>query len=373
MRILVTGAAGFIGSHVATALARLGHDVVAADAFLHASYTNLLGFTGDVLTLASYDDLKTIGRVGPFDAVVHQSAITGMLQPDGTPIRDTQVILRANVELFRGLLHEAIRWQARVVWASSCSIYGRGPVPMREDQPPDPLNAYAFSKLLKERLARQIAPALRFGIVGLRYTNVYGPGEAHKGRLASMVQQLAVQMRAGRRPRIFTDGRQRRDFVYIDDVVEANLLALDYAGRHASKAAVFNIGAGASWSFNQLVDELNTALGTALPPDYFDNPYGFTQDHTEADLTQARAGLGYQPRFDLRAGIRAYAESGELGMVEQVPRPPYTFRGRVEGLQTGSEKSGEARGGVGQEDPVRGGKPPVVGFQRGPRPPRGWH
>ncbi|MFN4243574.1 MAG: NAD-dependent epimerase/dehydratase family protein [Tepidisphaerales bacterium] len=329
MRILVTGAAGFIGSHVATALARLGHDVVAADAFLHASYINLLGFTGDVLTLRDYDDLRSIDAAGPFDVVVHQSAITGMLHADGSPVRDTQLVLRSNVELFRALLQRAVPWKASVVWASSCSIYGRGPVPMREDQPPDPLNAYAYSKLLKERLATRFAPSLP-GIVGLRYTNVYGPGEAHKGKLASMVQQLALQMRQGQRPRIFTDGSQRRDFVYIDDVVQANVKAIELARHSDRKAHVFNVGAGASWSFNELVRQLNAALGTDLPPQYFDNPYGFTQDHTEADLTRARVELGYTPHFDLTAGIRAYAESGELGMAEQVPRPPYTFRGRVE-------------------------------------------
>lgn len=346
MRILVTGAAGFIGSNVAVALERAGHEVVAADAFLHASYVNLLAFGGDVLTLRQYDDVEAMRRVGPFDAIVHQSAITGVVAADGSPMGDTHTILRSNVETFRGILNLAAAWGACVVWASSCSIYGRGPVPMREDQPPDPLNAYAFSKWLKERLAGRFAPSLAGGVVGLRYTNAYGPGEAHKGKLASMVQQLAVQMRAGRRPRIFTDGTQRRDFVYIDDVVQANLRAIDLAQRSPGRAAVFNVGGGASWSFNELVDELNAVLGTALPPEYFENPYGFTQDHTEADLTQARAGLGYQPRFDLRAGIRAYAESGELGMVEQVPRPPYTFRGRVEGLQTGSLKSGQVRGGV---------------------------
>ena len=139
--------------------------------------------------------------------------------------------------------------------------------------------------------------------------NVYGPGEDHKGKLASMVHQLARQMRAGRRPRIFTAGQQKRDFVYIDDAVDANLKALS-----CKTSGVFNVGAGQAWTFNQLVAELNRALKTKLEPEYFDNPYGFTQDWTEVDLTESRKHLGYEPRFDLARGIDAYLASGQLGV-----------------------------------------------------------
>src|SRR5690606_6146426 len=133
-------------------------------------------------------------------------------------------MLRNNVETFRALLGMAEQTKARVIWASSCSLYGRNPTPMRESQTPDPLNIYAFSKLCMERLARQHAPKLAHPIIGLRYSNVYGPGEDHKGKLVSMIHQLARQMRAGNRPRVFHAGEQRRDFVYIADVVRANLL-----------------------------------------------------------------------------------------------------------------------------------------------------
>jgi ADP-L-glycero-D-manno-heptose 6-epimerase len=159
-----------------------------------------------------------------------------------------------------------------------------------------------------ENLAQRYAPRLAQPIVGLRYSNVYGPGESHKGRLASMVYQLAKQMRANQRPRIFRAGEQKRDFVYIDDAVAANLAAM-----RSAVSGVFNAGAGASWSFNQLVAELNRVLGTRLEPDYFDNPYGFTQDWTECDQSLAREVLGYAPQFDLRRGIEAYYESGKLG------------------------------------------------------------
>ena len=309
MRVLVTGGAGFIGSNLAKKLASDGHDTVAADSFRSASWTNLLDFSGDVLTQRDHEDVDSLAAVGPFDVIFHQASITGVIKDDATAgTADQQRMMRNNVETFRRLLDWAVQSGARVVWASSCSVYGRGPVPMTESQKPVPLNVYGFSKLCMERLAARYAPRLSKPIVGLRYSNVYGPGESHKGRLASMIYQLACQMRAGKRPRIFTAGQQKRDFAYIDDAVEANLRAMT-----ARESGVYNAGAGRSWSFNELVDELNRVLGTKLKPDYFDNPYGFTQDWTETDQALAKQKLGYEPQYDLRRGIEAYHESGHLG------------------------------------------------------------
>jgi ADP-L-glycero-D-manno-heptose 6-epimerase len=309
LRVLVTGGAGFIGSNLAKRLHAERHDVVAADSFLSAGYANLVDFPGDVLTLKNHDDVDSMVALGPFDLIFHQASITGVVGANGENFDDPARMMRNNVETFRKLLDFAADTKARVVWASSCSVYGRGPVPMKESQPPDPLNAYAFSKLTMERMAERYAPKLAHPIVGLRYTNVYGPGEHHKGKLASMIHQLAAQMRSGKRPSIFDPGDQKRDFVYIEDVVTANL-----AASRAEKTGVYNVGAGKSWTFNQVVAELNRVLKTDLPPDYFKNPYSFTQDWTEADLTAARTALQYEPYFDLADGIDAYYASGKLGV-----------------------------------------------------------
>jgi ADP-L-glycero-D-manno-heptose 6-epimerase len=313
VRILVTGGAGFIGSNIARRLARDGHDVVAADSFLSAAWQNLLDFDGDVLTLRDAGDVESMRRLGPFDAIFHEASITGVVSTTTgaatTAGSDDHRMMLNNVEMFRAILDWAVETEARVVWASSCSVYGRGPVPMKESHPPDPLNVYGFSKVCKERLARLYSPRLAHSIVGLRYSNVYGPGEAHKGKLASMIHQLAKQMRDGKRPRIFTAGQQKRDFVYIDDVVEANVRALV-----ATASGNYNAGAGRSWSFNEVVVELNRVLKTDLQPDYFENPYSFTQEWTETDQSLARQELGYEPKFDLRAGIEAYHASGHLGV-----------------------------------------------------------
>jgi ADP-L-glycero-D-manno-heptose 6-epimerase len=303
VRVLVTGAAGFIGSNLATHLAGEGMDVVATDDFSSADWNNLTAFTGDFLTLPPGEDLNALRAAGPFSVIFHEASITD------TTVTDQRHMMLNNVEYFRQLLDLAVEWKSRVVWASSCSIYGQGAVPMKESQPPQPLNVYAYSKLAMERLAERYRPKLREPIVGLRYSNVYGPGEGHKGKFASMIYQLAKQMRAGKRPRIFTAGQQKRDFVYIADVVQLNMNAMK-----GNVSGVFNAGAGASWSFNEVVVELNRVLGTALPPDYFENPYSFTQDWTQTDLGESRSKLGYEPAFDLGRGVDAYFASGKLGV-----------------------------------------------------------
>lgn len=303
MRIVVTGAAGFIGSNLVKRLAADGHETLAVDDFSSASWANLIDHQGDLLTLDTSSDTSTLKQFGKFDVIFHQASITD------TTVIDQRKMLTNNVESFRNILDWSAETGARVVWASSCSIYGQGAVPMKEAQPPQPLNVYAFSKLQMEKLAKIYGPKLKHPIVGLRYSNVYGPGEAHKGKFASMIHQLAKQMRAGVRPKVFEHGQQKRDFVYIADLMQANIKAM-----HAKESGNFNAGAGASWSFNEVISELNRVLKTNLEPEYFKNPYSFTQDWTQTDLTESARVLGYKPEYDLKRGVEAYFESGALGI-----------------------------------------------------------
>jgi len=141
-------------------------------------------------------------------------------------------------------------------------------------------------------------------IVGLRYFNVFGDREQHKGKMASMVYQLAQQMLAGREPRIFHDGEQARDQVYVQDVVSATIEA---AGDTA-KSGIYNVGSGKATSFNQIIAALNRSFGTGLQTDYFDNPYPFYQDYTCADLGETTAGIGWSPTYDPQAAIAEYAK-----------------------------------------------------------------
>jgi ADP-L-glycero-D-manno-heptose 6-epimerase len=298
MRILVTGGAGFIGSNLAQRLERdfPASEVVVLDNFFSGDFANLVGFHGDVIA-APCAGSEPCRRC---DVIFHEASITD------TTVTDQLHMMRNNVEGFRTVLGWAARWNARVVWASSAAVYGNLPAPNKLTDTPRPLNVYGYSKLAMERLARLwAAEHSAQPIVGLRYFNVYGPGEAHKGKFASMVWQLSLQMRAGQRPRVFAAGEQKRDFVSLEDVLAANLLAMSID--HPPPAAVFNVGSGVAHSFNEVIAGLNAALGTSLAPDYFANPYAFFQNHTQADISETARTLQYRPRFtDIAEGIAAY-------------------------------------------------------------------
>ena len=301
MRILITGGAGFIGSNLAKRLQQNpAHEVTVLDNFSHADFANLVDFHGDVIS-APCDLAEPCRRC---DVIFHEASITD------TTVTDQFHMMHNNVEGFRHVLGWAAKWGARVVWASSAATYGNLPAPNKITDTPRPLNVYGYSKLAMERLAHLWSlEHSKLPIIGLRYFNVYGPGEAHKGKFASMIWQLSLQMKAGKRPHVFKDGTQKRDFVSIEDVLQANLLAMSTpaSADHHQRASVFNVGSGVAHSFNEVIAGLNAALGTNLAPDYFDNPYSFFQNHTQADITETTRALNYHPQFtNITAGIAHY-------------------------------------------------------------------
>jgi len=153
-----------------------------------------------------------------------------------------------------------------------------------------------------DNLARRAAAeANDWVLVGLRFFNVYGPREAHKGVPASMVYHLAQQMTAGQSPRIFKHGEQQRDFVYVQDIVQGCL-----RGFEAERSGIYNLGSGQARSFNELVQILNQSLGTDYPPEYIENPHAHYQNFTQADLTNSRKELGYEPQFSFEKGVADY-------------------------------------------------------------------
>jgi ADP-L-glycero-D-manno-heptose 6-epimerase len=189
-----------------------------------------------------------------------------------------------------------------VIYASSAATYGAVSGMSREEDAAAPANVYAFSKVIMDNLARRAAADdPDWKIIGLRYFNVYGPREAHKGVPASMVLHLSRQIKAGKNPRIFKYGEQKRDFVYVKDIVQGTLRALE-----AGESGIYNLGSGQARSFNELIAVLNKSLGTNFEPEYFDNPHAHYQNYTEADLTAARKSLGYEPRFSLEEGVADY-------------------------------------------------------------------
>jgi len=194
--------------------------------------------------------------------------------------------------------------KARIIYASSAATYGPATEASVESHGAAPANVYAFSKVIMDNIARYAAAeSPDWIIIGLRYFNVYGPREAHKGVPASMIYHLAQQINAGKRPRIFKHGEQKRDFVYVKDVVEGTIRALS-----AKTSGIYNLGAGQARSFNELIEVLNNCLGTKFEPEYFDNPHAHYQNFTQADLTSARKALSYEPRFSLEDGVRDYMQ-----------------------------------------------------------------
>ena len=298
-KFIITGGAGFIGSNLTLALQEKFPDacLTVIDDFRSGDFKNLAGFRGDFIAenLATLDWDKKFGDE-KFDAIFHLASITD------TTLHDQFVQVHDNVESFRRLLNFARPTKTRVIYASSAATYGSATEASIESNGAAPANVYAFSKVIMDNIARQVpAESPDSVIVGLRYFNVYGPREAHKGVPSSMVYHLAQQMKAGKRPRIFKHGEQKRDFVYVKDVVEGTILALD-----AKTSGIYNLGTGQPRSFNELIDVLNKCLGTNFEPEYFDNPHAHYQNFTQADLTNARSALGYEPRFPLEDGVRDY-------------------------------------------------------------------
>ncbi|MGB9475151.1 MAG: ADP-glyceromanno-heptose 6-epimerase [Candidatus Udaeobacter sp.] len=300
--LVVTGGAGFVGSNLALELQENFPDarLTVIDDFRSGDFKNLAGYRGDFVAqnLATLDWREQFGDPADagFDTIFHLASITD------TTNHDQFEQVHDNVESFRRILNFARPTKTRIIYASSAATYGAATEASIESNGAAPANVYAFSKVIMDNIARRAAAeSPDWILVGLRYFNVYGPREAHKGVPASMVYHLSRQMKAGQRPRIFKHGEQKRDFVYVKDVVEGSIRALD-----AQASGIYNLGSGWARSFNELIDVLNKCLGTNFPPDYIDNPHAHYQNFTQADLTNARRGLGYEPQFPLEDGVRDY-------------------------------------------------------------------
>ncbi|WP_299238808.1 ADP-glyceromanno-heptose 6-epimerase [Sulfurihydrogenibium sp.] len=300
--ILITGGAGFIGSNLALKLQKdyPNSKILILDDFSSANFKNLKGFKGIVYSCdVSTDEL--FFKVEDFkpDVIFHLASITD------TTVTDQEYMMRRNVDGFKNILEFAYDNESIVVYASSASVYGnvKEHVPLKEDREKSPENVYAFSKYIMDNLAQEFSDKTGLKIVGVRYFNVYGPREAHKGKFASMIYQLYLQMKQGNRPRIFKWGEQKRDFVYVKDAVDATILAAK-----APKSTVYNVGSGEATSFNDVIKYLNQALGTNLEPEYFDCPYDFYQEYTQADMTKIKEELGFVPRYSIQRGIKEYVD-----------------------------------------------------------------
>lgn len=315
--IVVTGGAGFIGSNVVRELGSRGYGgvVVADDLTDGRKFANLVGC--NVADYFDKDDFLarlTSGSLGKIEAVFHQGACAITTEWNGRYMMDTNY--RYSVALFEWCVAKRVP----LIYASSAAVYGASTAFTENDAAVEkPLNVYGYSKLLFDAYVRRRQAELggrrraaRVPVVGLRYFNVYGPGEAHKGSMASVAYHLHGQVAATGEARLFEGndgyaaGEQRRDFIYVGDVVDVNLWFL---GRGVS--GVFNVGTGASATFNDVARAIIAWHGRGairyIPfPDELKARY---QSFTEADIRALRA-AGYSAPFrDVRAGVKHYLDA----------------------------------------------------------------
>ena len=309
--LVVTGGAGFIGSNLVRALSERGYDdiVVVDDLEDGHKFVNIAD-----LPIADYIDKENVlerlsgdPRFGKgLQAIFHQGACSETTEWDG------RYMMQNNYGYSQVLLHHCLAHEIPYIYASSAAVYGPSQQFIEDPRFENPLNVYGYSKLQFDRYVRRVAAQPRSQVVGLRYFNVYGPREQHKGSMASVAFHFNNQVLADGEARLFKgsdgygDGEQLRDFVYIDDVCDVNLWFLDNPG----VSGIFNTGTGRAQSFNDVANAVIRRHGDGkiryIPfPDHLKGAY---QSYTQADLTQLRA-CGCDVEFrPVEAGVPAYLD-----------------------------------------------------------------
>lgn len=301
---LVTGGAGFIGSHIATALVNRGEQVRVLDNLLTGHRANLAHLEGKIEFLEGSITDPTITRraMEGVQIVFHEAAIPSVPRSVANPRESHE----ANVEgTFNVLLAAKEASVQRVVYAASSSAYGDTEVlPKHTEMIPNPLSPYAAQKLFGEYYCQVFAKVYGLETVSLRYFNVFGPRQDPSSPYSGVISKFVTSLLANEPPMIFGDGEQTRDFTYIDNVVSANLLAAETPNAHGT---VVNVGVGDRISLNQLLAELQKILGTNLTPKYAEMRAGDVRD-SQADISLTEKLLGYKPLVDLAEGLRRTVE-----------------------------------------------------------------
>jgi UDP-glucose 4-epimerase len=313
MRIfLVTGGAGFIGSHLVEALVERGDRVRVLDN-LSTGFLSNLDLVRDRVEFIEGDlvDQAAVGRaVRGVDCVFHQAALASVPRSVERPLDTHAACVTGTLALLDGARRAGVR---RLVYAGSSSAYGNAPTSSkRESDPPAPISPYGAAKLAGECYARAFTATYGFETVTLRYFNVFGPRQDPNSPYSAVIPLFITAILSGRRPVIYGDGGQSRDFTYVTNVVHANLLAADapdVAGR------VLNVAHGRSHSLLALIDALNHLLSASATP-LHDAPRPGDVRESMADITQARQWLGYEPQVSFEDGLRRsidyYREKGKL-------------------------------------------------------------
>lgn len=296
MKYIITGGAGFIGSHIAEAIAG-SHDVIIIDNYSSGKAENLARFSDKVQFIAgSITDLPLLRDVfSGADGIFHLGAIASVARSVDDPVATHQTNLTGTLNVLLAARDCGVK---KVVFSSSSAVYGDEPtLPKREDMPPVPLSPYAVSKLAGEYYCSVFNELFDLKTVSLRYFNVYGPRQDPQSEYAAVIPKFITRLLHHQAPLIFGDGKQTRDFVYVRDVVQANLLAMQ-----GSTTGTFNIGSGERIDLNTLARTLADLMEADIPP-VFEKPRSGDIRDSVSDITAAKKSLGYRTEYSLDRGL----------------------------------------------------------------------
>ena len=303
MAYLVTGGAGFIGSHITEELLRRGDEVVILDNMYSGRPENLAAnpqavfVDGSIMDSEILDSLCTEYNI---EGIFHLAAVASVQKSIENPALVHAVNVTGTLNVLEAARKHGIR---KVVLSASAAAYGDNPVfPKREDMLPEPLSPYAVSKIAAEMYCKTYAELYDLQTVSLRYFNVFGPRQDPNGEYAAVIPKFTEKICAGEAPTVFGDGNQTRDFVFVKDVARANILAMD-----SDVCGLFNIGTGVQTSLNDLAKMIMDAAGVCVSMKYEAARDGDVR-YSVADISKAEQELGYKPKWDLAEGVKETVE-----------------------------------------------------------------
>jgi UDP-glucose 4-epimerase len=303
---LITGIGGFIGSSLARALLSRGEQVRGVDNFATGKRENLAEILDRIdFREADIVDLDAMHKAcAGVDFVLHQAAIPSVPKSVLDPLGSNRANIDGTVNLLVAARDARVK---RVVYAASSSAYGDTPtLPKHEDMRPDPISPYAVAKLASEQYMISFYRCYQIETVSLRYFNVFGPRQDPSSPYSGVLAKFIAQMLSGKQPTIFGDGEQSRDFTYIDNAVEANLLACKAPAAQAA-GQVFNVATARRVTLNETFKLLQKLTSYSGQPQYCPERGGDIK-HSLADISKAEAGLGYKPKVDFEEGLRRTVE-----------------------------------------------------------------
>ena len=303
MAYLVTGGAGFIGSHITEELIKRGDEVIVLDNMYSGRAENIavnpkaVFIDRSILDTEIIDSICTIYNI---EGIFHLAAVASVQKSIENPALVHEVNVTGTLNVLEAARKHGV---SKVVLSASAAAYGDNPVfPKREDMLPEPLSPYAVSKIASEMYCKTYAELYNMQTISLRYFNVFGPRQDPNGEYAAVIPKFTEKICAGESPTVFGDGKQTRDFVYVKDVARANILAME-----SDISGLFNIGTGIQTSLNNLAKMIMDAAEISVEMKYEPAREGDVR-HSVADISKAKSELGYKPEWELTDGIKETVE-----------------------------------------------------------------